>query len=347
MLQPEDMDVLCCPKCGGDLSYSSTELVCRGCASRYPVTDGIPRLLHFGAEGAAYNAMWDYKWVELDGGRGYNFEMLEEGSEGYLVHNVFRYFVEDGEALAGLGDASICIDIGCGTGQYTVSLLRAGAKRVYAVDLTRGVDVGRSIIARKFPELLDRIVFVQANARFLPIKTGVADRTMALASIHHSGYLPECVEQVVRVTKPGKRFFVWIYAKPQIPMGDEYRANFLQFLALSARLLHYIYMELLFNILKRLPDRARLPVLRAMASDAVYRLRALPVLGRIVSFFTPGVTAHSDKGYRLINLYDAYAPGFSQASDEADVIRWSRRLGFRIVSFIPWRLGFVGEKPGA
>jgi ubiquinone/menaquinone biosynthesis C-methylase UbiE/uncharacterized protein YbaR (Trm112 family) len=343
-LSDQDLAVLCCPKCRNDLKSDSDDLACTSCGARYPVVDGIPRLLHFEGDGAAYNQMWDYKWTVLDGGKGYNFEIIQPGTAAYDVHNVIHHFEDDGEAFRDIGRSKVAIDIGCGTGQYAVRLLQLGAPRVYAIDLTRGVDVGRKIVLSRFPELADRLIFVQANARFLPIKTGASDMTMALASIHHSGHLEECMAEVARVTKTGGRLAVWIYAPPNIPFGDQYRTGLRAFLSLTARLLHVIHMEALYNVFKRLPNRALVAVLRVVASDTMYRLRTLPVIGMVVKFFTPGVTAHPDKGYRLINLYDAYSPSFSEASTENDAIRWSKKLGFKIVCFVPWRLGFVGEK---
>ncbi|MBP7669755.1 MAG: methyltransferase domain-containing protein [Ferrovibrio sp.] len=343
MFESSDLSVLCCPVCKSDLTFGQDKLHCAPCTRDYPVVDGIPRLLHLDG-GANYNTMWDYKWTELDGGRGYNYEIIEQGTPAYEVHNVIRYFEEDGEAFADIKNAEVCLDIGCGTAQYSVRLLQLGAKRVYAFDLTRGVDVGRRIIAQRYPEFLDRIVFVQANAKYLPVKSDRADFAMALASIHHSGFLEACISEVARATAKAKRLAIWIYARPLLPLGDKYRTGPLAYLMLIARMAHLLYTELLHNIFMRLPNDMLVAVLRVLATDTVYKLRNLPILGRVVAFFTPGITSHSDKGYRLINLYDAYSPSYAEAADEGDAIRWGKTFGFRILSFVSWRLGFVAEK---
>ncbi|WP_290977491.1 methyltransferase domain-containing protein [Ferrovibrio sp.] len=343
MFESRDLSVLCCPVCKGDLTHAEDQLHCAACNRDYPVVDGIPRLLHLDG-GASYNQMWDYKWTTLDNGHGYNYEIIEKDTAAYKVHNVIRFFEEDGEAFVDLKDAEICLDIGCGTAQYSIRLLQLGAKRVYAFDLTRGVDVARRIIAERYPEFLDRIVFVQANAKYLPVKTEKADFTMALASIHHSGFLEDCIGEAARATAKAKRLAIWIYARPLLPLGDKYRTGLLAYLMLIARMANLLYTELLHNIMMRLPNDMLVAVLRVLASDTVYKLRNLPVLGRLVAFFTPGITAHDDKGYRLINLYDAYSPSYAEAADEGDAIRWGKRFRFRIQSFVTWRLGFVAEK---
>jgi uncharacterized protein len=47
MLKRELLDILCCPKCQGDLDYRAAEntLTCTRCATVYPVRNDIPILL--------------------------------------------------------------------------------------------------------------------------------------------------------------------------------------------------------------------------------------------------------------------------------------------------------------
>lgn len=46
-LKQELLDILCCPKCRGDLQYNADEnrLLCKHCGTVYPVKDGIPIML--------------------------------------------------------------------------------------------------------------------------------------------------------------------------------------------------------------------------------------------------------------------------------------------------------------
>jgi len=47
MLRKELLDILCCPKCKGDLVYDKerSTLTCRKCSSVYPVKNDIPIML--------------------------------------------------------------------------------------------------------------------------------------------------------------------------------------------------------------------------------------------------------------------------------------------------------------
>ncbi len=47
MLKRELLEILCCPKCKGDLVYDKEkeELICYNCKLAYPVMDDIPIML--------------------------------------------------------------------------------------------------------------------------------------------------------------------------------------------------------------------------------------------------------------------------------------------------------------
>ena len=47
MLKKELLEILCCPKCKGDLDYSPEQntLTCKKCGKVYPIKDDIPIML--------------------------------------------------------------------------------------------------------------------------------------------------------------------------------------------------------------------------------------------------------------------------------------------------------------
>jgi uncharacterized protein YbaR (Trm112 family) len=47
MLKPELLEILCCPKCKGDLDYKPKKqtLTCKSCGHVYQVKDDIPIML--------------------------------------------------------------------------------------------------------------------------------------------------------------------------------------------------------------------------------------------------------------------------------------------------------------
>ena len=47
MLDEKLLEILCCPKCKGDLHYdeANQKLICESCLLKYPVKDDIPVML--------------------------------------------------------------------------------------------------------------------------------------------------------------------------------------------------------------------------------------------------------------------------------------------------------------
>ncbi len=45
MLDKELLEILACPACRGDVELKEDKIVCKKCAKKYPVRDGIPVML--------------------------------------------------------------------------------------------------------------------------------------------------------------------------------------------------------------------------------------------------------------------------------------------------------------
>ena len=47
MLDKKLLEILCCPKCKGDLYYDEVnqKLICKSCRLKYPIKDNIPVML--------------------------------------------------------------------------------------------------------------------------------------------------------------------------------------------------------------------------------------------------------------------------------------------------------------
>lgn len=45
MIDKELLDILACPACKSDVELKGKKIVCKKCAKKYPVRDGIPIML--------------------------------------------------------------------------------------------------------------------------------------------------------------------------------------------------------------------------------------------------------------------------------------------------------------
>ncbi len=61
------------------------ELACLPSDNRYPVINGIPRFI----TNTEYNKSWDYKWVEIDRGKGINYRIADKNDKAYAIHDIF------------------------------------------------------------------------------------------------------------------------------------------------------------------------------------------------------------------------------------------------------------------
>jgi SAM-dependent methyltransferase len=87
------------------------------------------------------------------------------------------------------------LDVGCGTGNYTVALQRLGAQMF-------GLELTSTMLAKARPKS-DRIQWVQGNAESLPFRDFHFDGAIATMTIHHMKSPWRAFEEVFRVMRPG------------------------------------------------------------------------------------------------------------------------------------------------
>ena len=92
---------LLCPDCLGELS-GEQELMCTGCAARFPVVDGIPCMAPVGPE-------------DIEDYHPHFFEQLAQVESGNFWFEYRNQVVTDAMARHKLGEGSY-LEVGCGTG---------------------------------------------------------------------------------------------------------------------------------------------------------------------------------------------------------------------------------------
>ena len=101
------------------------------------------------------------------------------------------------------------LDVGCGGG-FTIRRLlkRSRGARVYGIDISEeSVAKARKVNA----EVLDKQVFVtQGSAEKLPYEDGKFDLVTAVETVYFWPNLPNCLQEVRRVLKPGGKFAILV-----------------------------------------------------------------------------------------------------------------------------------------
>ena len=102
------------------------------------------------------------------------------------------------------------LDMGCGSGRYSLALSSAGAKKVIGADYNK-----KSFeVVRKYCEENKRhIQFEEVNFLDLPFEDQYFDFVFCNGTIHHSRSILKSLEELKRVLKKEGKAFIYIYAK--------------------------------------------------------------------------------------------------------------------------------------
>ena len=114
-----------------------------------------------------------------------------------------------GLKLVEIQDGWTMLDIGCGGGATLQRLLkRSKGAQVYGIDISEeSVAKAKKVNAK----VLDKQVFVtQGPAEKLPYEDGKFDLVTAVETVYFWPNLPNCLQEVRRVLKPGGKFAILV-----------------------------------------------------------------------------------------------------------------------------------------
>tara|TARA_B100000965_G_scaffold150488_1_gene125094 strand:+ start:1347 stop:2372 length:1026 start_codon:yes stop_codon:yes gene_type:complete len=101
------------------------------------------------------------------------------------------------------------LDMGCGSGRFTIAFARLGPKKVYGVDLgDQGLKVGRKL-CKKFK--LKNATFKKSSVLSLPFRNSYFDFVFCKGVLHHTGKLKKSLNEFVRLIKKNGHGFLYLY----------------------------------------------------------------------------------------------------------------------------------------
>ena len=307
----------------------------------FPITNGIPRFV----VDTEYNKSWNYKWSQIDQGRGLNYRIADKGDPAYEIHDLFDRNSHGGMAYQNV-KGKVALDLGCGVGQYSWRMLKEyKPAKLISMDLTSGVDIFRKIMLQRFPHLKSSILIVQADLFSMPLGNETVDYVFSLGVLMHTGNTLEAIRQAARVVKEGGELNIWIYASEVVPYEarEPKRGRkkvlfmYIPFLVRSSIVWAWIMA------FRHLPHSMVVYILRAFSSNVFYRLSTLPVTGYLARFIFSTVM-HPDRHYRFINNYDGYCNSWADTWSEAEVFPVLKESNIVIRGMSDWRLGVWGIK---
>jgi SAM-dependent methyltransferase len=188
--------LLACPACAGSLDAT---LLCAGCGTAWPASDGIARLrlnvdartetvrqFYNAAPFPGYPPNDSLSWLRARAGRSAFAKLLDDSIP---------------------GDARI-VEIGCGTGQTSLYLARAD-RQVVALDLSRqALKLGAAAAGRYG---ITGIAFVEADLTRLPLKAGAFDLVYSSGVLHHTPDPRAAFARIVAAVRPGGLIVIGLY----------------------------------------------------------------------------------------------------------------------------------------
>jgi len=351
----KDLPLLCCPRTGEALRIKSIasrdvdgeiiegELVSTQTNHSYVIFNGIPRFVM----DKEYNISWEYKWTNIDAGKGINYRIADKSDNAYKGHDIYDRNNHKGKAYEHVR-GKVVLDIGCGVGQYSFRMLEEfEPAKLIALDLTGGVDIFRKIMLERFPKHKSKILFVQASVFEMPFRDETFDYVFSLGVLHHTGRTCEAITQAARVLKYGGQLNFWIYASESVPFsarepGRMGVRSFWTWIILFSR---YVIIKLWMTAFRKMRHENAVAIVRFFSSEFWYKIIVLKI--PIVSLFARFVfdsVKDPDFDYRFINNYDGWINAWDETWDEAEIFPALRESKIAIQGISEWRLGIWGIK---
>jgi SAM-dependent methyltransferase len=203
----QNIDMFSCPKCGGDLSFSSASFNCLNCHQPYQELDGIPSLF------------WPNEWDPSK-------EDVTDKIKSFYEKTPFPNY-DELDNLGGLIDkarkgifakllddqipfGTRILECGCGTGQLT-NFLSIASRTVIGTDIC----MNSLKMAKEFKEAndLERAHFYQMNL-FLPcFKPQSFDLVIANGVLHHTSDPFLAFKSISNLVKPNGYILIGLYHK--------------------------------------------------------------------------------------------------------------------------------------
>ena len=198
------LDLLACPSCAGLLNG---DLSCRNCGMRYEVRDGVPNL-RLPGERRTEVVRHFYEKAPFPG---YPPRASLSWLRARAERSEFARLID--RAIP--GDARV-LEIGCGTGQMSLYLVRAH-RVVIGADLTHESLMLGVEAARRFE--LDQVQFIETDLHHPGLRAGAFDVVYSSGVLHHTPDPSAAFARIVRLARPGGMIVLGVYnAFARIPL---------------------------------------------------------------------------------------------------------------------------------
>ena len=190
-MTPEDLALLACPRCGSSLGEGESSLRCEGCGAAYAVRDRVPDLLPW--SGGVPGPEWDLWREKLALLQKWRSDTWNGSSTAAALQKIADDHVAEFLRFAQVGEGSVVLEIGCGSGACSRHLPR---RRYVGID-PLPLEVPASLPGSPAP------VIVQGVGERLPLADTSVDAVLLCETIDHASDPRRVLREARRALKPG------------------------------------------------------------------------------------------------------------------------------------------------
>ncbi|MBX9690289.1 MAG: methyltransferase domain-containing protein [Candidatus Obscuribacterales bacterium] len=170
-------------------------LTCKSCLNRYPITNGIPRLVD-----SRLSTSTDMNTGDRFGDAWKEFSRMDERYEQQFFDWLFPvdpHFLND----------KVVLEAGVGKGRHAQIVADSGAKMVFGIDIGHAIDVAYENVGH-----MPKLHLIQSDIRRLPFNN-IFDFAFSVGVLHHMDDPKAGFTSVVDCLKPDGSICIWVYGK--------------------------------------------------------------------------------------------------------------------------------------
>jgi SAM-dependent methyltransferase len=321
-MNPEFVNILCCPKSGERLNLEVGELFHNGSVKtgtlktetgdrQYPILNGIPRFV----DKEAYTQSFGYEWMKWS-----RVQFESENAARPMAGHTEGMF----DAITGFSEQflrqKLVVEFGCGPGRFLDVARRRGAIAV-GIDMSMAVEPAR----QNFKDDRD-VLIVQGDIFSPPFREGSFDAGYSIGVFHHTPDPAKAFEKLCYVVKDNGAIACCVYPKGGLydsPVVAAYRKIHhaaKPFLGNKPALAYsYFSAYFLYHVLFQMRKT---------------RLGQLLVAG-LEKYLLVNVNIPDPK-WRTLDVFDAITPLHASTHTGEEVRSWFSRAYCYNVSQMPW-----------
>jgi SAM-dependent methyltransferase len=199
-------------------------------------------------------------------------------------------------------NGQLILDAGCGNGQLSEEISQAGATVV-------AMDFSTSVFYAERNRRSSKVHFVQGDLQKPPFSFDAFDLIYSSGVLHHTPDTYDTFVEVAQLVRPGGRFYVWLYRRPEGFVG---------------RCLVLPFVDLLRTCISRVPRR---PQRWLVCAYAFALMRWHKILGKRQDLLWEE---------RVIVAYDTLTPLWRYCHTPWEVSQWFFSNGFSSPTLTHW-----------